>query len=312
MSTKIYNGIRFSGVSDVSQFHHVMQDIKKVIEAQKEQAIIAQFKRYTLAFIYQFIQHERNLEHLLDILNSNKLIKNVELPDLLHSSIWGYFTRYLARAVHTAKNSERLVDNECDLKAEIVVFTHNDQLYGMYYFGHEGRYEKSFLQHHAIEDFSYWNDTDMPIELNDDEWSLRRDVWGNIFSKSFIPSDVGMTIKLTGPDPDIFYSEVMPAPKDVLNNVLALIGDKNAVLDIFAHKFIEHEIFHKKMASHAKDIRLSTAHEMSEESKKEADYEKTANTDYWKRSRGIFEQRIDAFLTPEGLKRSLFDVALTK
>lgn len=312
MSTRIHNGIRFSGVADINQFQQVMQDIKKVIETQKEQAIIAQFKRYALDFIYQLIQYESDPAQLLDRLNANKLIENVELSDLLHSSIWGYFTQYLARAVNMAKNSGRLMDNECDLKAEIVTFTHNDQLYGMYYFGREGHYEKRFLAHPSVKDFSYWDNTDMPDELDDNEWSLRRDVWNNIFSQSYTPSEVGMTIRLTNPEPDIFYSEHMPAQKEVLNNMLALIDDKNAVLDMFARKFIEQEVFHKKMRTYGKEITASVVHNMSQESREQAHIEEASNTDYWQQARGVFEQRLDAFLTPEGLKRSLFDIALTK
>ena len=58
-----------------------------------------------------------------------------------------------------------------------------------------------------VSDYIYYNNTDMPDDLTEEEWKKREKDWDEVFSKSSIPSECGLIIELGGfilPDKDLY------------------------------------------------------------------------------------------------------------
>lgn len=95
--------------------------------------------------------------------------------------------------------------------------------------------------------FEYWNNTDTPDEISQDEWDARGEVWNEIFEDSSIPSEVGLVVKLL---PD-YYSPGIPSVDELEKNQPSFESRvKDKLKSLACEKMMKEDI--EKNSSHTK------------------------------------------------------------
>lgn len=89
-------------------------------------------------------------------------------------------------------------DQAVDTDFEIVIFPHEDHFVGMVFTEHEDWFDK-FLKLPGVREYGYWNNTDPPEHVSDEEWEKRGDTWDDVLGSSGIPSMTGFTISISDP-----------------------------------------------------------------------------------------------------------------
>lgn len=83
-----------------------------------------------------------------------------------------------------------------DLKLSITIF-HESRYRGHSFYGIPFADDKGLidlvLKSKNIKKFDYWNNSDKPDDVTDNQWIIRENTWNKIFSKYSIPSEAGYT-----------------------------------------------------------------------------------------------------------------------
>ncbi|MBY3151299.1 enolase [Rhizobium laguerreae] len=88
--------------------------------------------------------------------------------------------------------SSRLRDPPVDPDFTVSVFSHETGYYGIV--GTERRpWLDEWLKSDFIEDFCYWNNSDRPDGVDEDEWSRRHSIWKSLFSS--VPEKFDCTVR---------------------------------------------------------------------------------------------------------------------
>lgn len=124
-------------------------------------------------------------------------------------------------------------DPEVDFSFEVVLFKHPNGIFGLY-FAEQEALTTAFLSLPEVEDFSYWDNTDQPERISEEEWASRKATWGLIFQDSWVPSEVGASLVLL---PEIYESAATPS--DLLPFIPGLTDRlQNIALDIGFQQFL--------------------------------------------------------------------------
>jgi hypothetical protein len=83
------------------------------------------------------------------------------------------------RMAACAKSDSR--DPDYDLRFDLAIYSFEHKLYGVVYTEHS-EWVKGFKALGLTNDFSYWNNTDGPSHVTEDEWNHRQYVWDGVFS----------------------------------------------------------------------------------------------------------------------------------
>lgn len=85
-----------------------------------------------------------------------------------------------------------------DTDFEIVFFPHENHFLGIAYTNNTLWFEK-WMSLDLVEDYSYWNNTDKPKELTDEQWNQRAENWDKVLGYN-IPAMVGFSICVADPN----------------------------------------------------------------------------------------------------------------
>lgn len=192
MSTKIYGGFRIS--HPVSMDFLGLQARLNELSATLTEIARVESNKYVLrSAIERFDQ---------DSLRKAGLIKALEAEDVDHEEDVdardGYFTcailRLLERAAKIEQTQRR--DAAIDMSCEVVLLPHVSGLYGIAYTEHRA-IENAFFASGGIERFAYWNNTDRPDDVTEDDWASRGRLWHELLQGSGVPAECGLSRKLS-------------------------------------------------------------------------------------------------------------------
>ena len=171
MSMKIPNGAKIKDAATMTTLMAFIGDIRAEVRDAVHELRAKEVKQMA-ALIYDMYHSKDN-----DIINPE--VDQTRVPLLI------------------AMN--RLVDG--DLKKEntedysICFSTHKGTTYAIPYF-HEAEILRVFRDHPKVSDFRFWNNTDKPEDLTDQQWEKRALVWDAILSSSGVPAESMLTIRL--------------------------------------------------------------------------------------------------------------------
>ncbi len=169
MSTKIYTGIRFS-TDNLNDVVNILQQFRSSLE---------------------YLIHDKTLTYLIksailkmdkDALSEQQTNKNNYFSDS--------FIELMDKQHNISINKKRHPD--VDFKTSVTIFPHNGTFYGMV-FTEQNEFYNLLLQYPIVEEYSYWNNTDKPNNITEDEWLMREDIWNDIFKDVSIPEQAGFT-----------------------------------------------------------------------------------------------------------------------
>jgi hypothetical protein len=110
-----------------------------------------------------------------------------------------------------------LRNHAVDTDFQIVVFPYQDKFLGIVY-TENGKWFKQWLSMPGVSEYGYWNNTDQPDNISDEEWEVRSEVWDEVLGDLGIPSMVGFTIDIHDPFGPGFIKKEEFLTKDGVND----------------------------------------------------------------------------------------------
>lgn len=92
-----------------------------------------------------------------------------------------------------AKNSTEA--NYLSTAASVVIAAHDTGLYALTYFRNRDM-EAEFVDQVGLREFGYWNNTDPPEGMDEEQWEARGAVWDEILGETSVPSHAGATFEM--------------------------------------------------------------------------------------------------------------------
>ena len=174
MSLKVYNGIKFKSKN--------LPEIVGQLYAIKEQA-----KKNS----------NNNLMNdggrIVHLMIKNKIIDNFEdifTKEFTSDDYWN-----VDRLITESLDSRWRDRMEPNFNFNVCVIPWTDgNVYGIYY--DDDIEENRALLNDIADEYHYQNQTDQPDDIDDEEWSERRDVWNEIFDKYCSPNDAGFIYEI--------------------------------------------------------------------------------------------------------------------
>lgn len=115
------------------------------------------------------------------------------------------------RAANKADYSNhQLAPAEREIEAEevsIVFYPHAGRVYGIAFMPHD--YEKMWFESSGVTPWGYWNNTDRPHDVSEQEWEERRNTWDKILGDSQTFALGGLIAKCLGYPPYVTADEVL-------------------------------------------------------------------------------------------------------
>jgi hypothetical protein len=116
----------------------------------------------------------------------------------------------MERQIEIKKTGYR--DPEIDFQFDVVLMPHAGAVYGMVFTEKEAWWEL-FTAKSYISDYSYWNNSDGPDDLSEEEWDQRGEVWNAILDASLlsVPAMGGFTAECVHETVHTGVAEVLAA-----------------------------------------------------------------------------------------------------
>lgn len=204
MSTKIYGGFRITqpGATDFLS----MQALLNEMSAKLTELARTETNKHVLrSAIDRFDQDSLRKAGLINTAEAEGVERD---PD--EDARDGYITfailRLLERGAKVEQTHQR--DPSIDMSCEVVLLPHASGLYGIAY-AENRAIENAFFASEGIERFAYWNNTDRPDDVTEEDWGARRRLWHALLPGSGVPAECGLSRKLSP-------VTVMPSVKEVV------------------------------------------------------------------------------------------------
>lgn len=178
MSTKIYNGLKLN--------------ISNINELKKE---LVEFNTKTLMPFYKK-EYSKMIAALLTGKVDSARYKNKDNIDFKISIEETYHEIYKDvrdRTKEVLKTNRR--DVEIDFDFNIVILPIENKTLAIVY-SEQNSFVELFKGLPFVEEYGYWDNSDKPDEISEEDWQTRNKDWNEVFKDSSIPSKCGFTFKL--------------------------------------------------------------------------------------------------------------------
>lgn len=228
MSTNIHTGVKFKTGS--------IFEIKEKLKQFKDDYLVPEIEKDVFKLlVYQIV----------DAMDREKMGESgiiLDRGDSLSSQFVLDFTHRQAEIRRT-----KMRDPEVDFSFEVAILPHleSGELLGIVY-SEKSKFFDKFLELDFVEPFPYWNSTDRPDELTDEEWEKRGEIWDEACPTA--PIECGFSTNLISLERFTYglgfselkaedYKEYYP-PKNIRVKKLA----KDGMYKIFGESMEEEEI----------------------------------------------------------------------
>lgn len=209
MSTKLYNGYRLPMMS-IPELHKLIMDLRTKLgeEAKKIQCQRLANVAYESFDSLQMGYGAGRLKESYD--------KNKEKFNPMAAA----FMLWLDRS-HKLETSHHR-DPEYDLGFEICLMPIRDHILVTVYTETQ-ELTNIWEQTPGVEPYPYWNNTDPPDDMSEEEWDKRRDDWNEALPGIGVPARCGFCCELTFDDLPVYQDVVANAPtfEDRIKRVVA-------------------------------------------------------------------------------------------
>lgn len=194
MSTKIYNGFRFS-FRDLGRIHEVIMEWRadlRVLHQQAANCFVAEIA--TNMIDDEFIRPGSHRGEM-------PLMKAINL-------LWD-------RQSEIKKSQRR--DPSVDFEFTLSLMPFEDRIYGIVY-TEQHEWLRLWMAKPFVEEFGYWDNTDAPEEITDSEWEERARVWSAIFEPAIMSAP-----SMAGFSADCTHEALMPDSQHVAESAPSLL-----------------------------------------------------------------------------------------
>lgn len=193
MSTKIFNGYMLPNMSLKNLDAFVKKARKKMLEAHNEMGEEMTIKKAVRFLDMHCIYGAEKFE---DVSQDGMKFRDTYSPYL-----WAYFG--LNEKAQKAEQSDRRTDSDYDFKSNLCLFPIRGKILAMFFSQHQ-RFTDVWNSFDEVSEYNYWNNTDKPDELTDEQWERRRKDWDTALPGIGIPSENGFIIEFTKGFPSLF------------------------------------------------------------------------------------------------------------
>lgn len=187
MSTKIYHGFKFAD-PDLTVIHRHIMDWRQELRPLQKKA--------TDAFVAEIAVNMFDAERMHPGTHKGK----TPLTDAV-LMLWD-------RQAEVKKTQRR--DPMVDFEFTISLMPFEGQVYGIAY-TEQREWQRLWLEKPFVIDFCYWDNTDPPEELPEDEWEERGRIWNAIFNEAIMSAP-----SMAGFNADCTHEAMMPDTDNVV------------------------------------------------------------------------------------------------
>lgn len=198
MSTKIFNTFKLKKENlTIHELFLISDIIREVLKEKQREIILDMAYKTTCNFLDKKIYKKENI------------LEDEKIKNILEYNLPLYVYEKLQRKYNKVKhNLTRTPEDIYDFSVSVCFFEYNNNIYLKLFCGY---YEKDFMNSlkelDILEEYDYWNNTDKPDNISNEEWKERALVWENIFKKSSIPNEVALNLDITSDFIDFISKE---------------------------------------------------------------------------------------------------------
>lgn len=163
MGTKIYNGIKFK----TNKFYEIYEKLNDFYETYD-----AFYKERTDNYVAYLFFHK--LDRILLDKKEDIIDKKQFLTNIFNETMNEYNVEYEKFLKEDYRNT--LLDKSLVIR----IYVYKKDIYG-FVGGENDRIIDKFKEFCDVEDFSYWNNTDKPDEITQEEWDKRENIWEKLY-----------------------------------------------------------------------------------------------------------------------------------
>ncbi len=226
MSTKIYNGFRFTQTR--------LDEIMDLINSWRADMISAAESLSGQVLAIEMTNHIDRLDYFGQ-LEGEESEATIERPFMVARS------SLMDRILEVKKTGRR--NPIVDFDISVSIFPHNGRFYGML-FTEQRAWEKAWMSQDCIESYGYWNNSDPEDGVSDEDWEVRGKVWESILGG---PAQWRPT--MAGLDATIFIGEDV-VYADLLKETLGAIPS----LEKRARRLAKEELTTEEIELRTKDM----------------------------------------------------------
>lgn len=200
MSTKIYNGLKLPNMSvfELNEMYKILRSKLIPIAQQEYYKFIA--KIYQSAYVYvklgvNICEYDINMSNLP--------------PDADNDEILLFAKREACNIISKTRNAILWSDAEpdADFEVSLSILPISDAILCIPSVNNSilsKELKTLLIDYFHVQEYGYWDNTDMPDELTEDEWNKRRDDWNKALPDALgVPRQNGFVIKLVDSEFDL-------------------------------------------------------------------------------------------------------------
>ncbi|WP_097006710.1 hypothetical protein [Lacrimispora amygdalina] len=197
MSIKIYNGYRFKSCYSLNELDNRVKFLRKKVK----DILLAEYREWAIKKVYKDLDiywFDKNT--YIQSMNPEKkvyMIDEVKGPeDVMVNALWTIYNLF-----DEVFEREAALHSFLSFHSQIVLYPLSDKIiFQLFSKGSlaDNLIRKCLLEEDDIEEYCYWNNTDIPDELTEEEWALRALDWELALpiETVSIPSMSGFTVDL--------------------------------------------------------------------------------------------------------------------
>jgi hypothetical protein len=179
MSTTIYNGYKLPDGVDLSNVIQWARPVRQQLTQQANLLLYRDIARRACAMLDGYALVAMGL-------------KEYDPSGRHDGDLW--LSAEIEQAQYRKKSLAEEYPSLTDTDTHLVVFPHESGLYAMLYAGNR-ELEEGFNAVDGVVDFSYWNNSDTPEDIEQDQWDKRGKLWDDLMP-SGVPSQDGLVVDL--------------------------------------------------------------------------------------------------------------------
>lgn len=184
MSTKIYQGVKINVPK--------LQDVVDLVRTYRKKHWEKDAKKLKIDFIQGLASAWQN---------GNLVVTDGATPMMKFEMLWMEMCKL-------TKN-EGVRNRKVDTEFKLVIFPYKEYFLGIVYTEQEKWFDK-FLKMPNVHEFGYWNNTDPPDDVTEEEWDERARIWNEALCDHGhgVPAMEGFTIDISDPSgPGFVFDE---------------------------------------------------------------------------------------------------------
>lgn len=254
MSINISNGLLLCPPEgELDSYLSLMQEVKRLRDSKVSDAIhsvVGVLFYKSLRDIFTTIVVNRNdSANLVKQLHSTAKISSDEM-DILQESVWSIAYHDVKRYMHGDEDEPK------PLSSSLVIFPDkpvDGKIPAITYVPNE--VNNVIFASPIVQELRYWDHSDKPDDISEEDWGSRKKIWQDVFSDSCIPSQSGLIVELFDGNMPSYLNPYFPrlphgSKRDGSNTfydtLTELLSDHDDFIDTIAKQSLSQIILQKE------------------------------------------------------------------